>query len=126
MPNLVGLLMRHRPPKLRGRSLLDVARLADRTPQRLDEIQARWGSKPERMRTASPVLVFAVVGQARARGSITPEREATVLRRMLTYWALRSSLGVAAPIVAGQPVPYRRFHGLPARAATPDRLQLIS
>jgi hypothetical protein len=37
-------------------------------------------------------LVFAVLGQARADGQLSPEDEAVLLAKLLTHWALRSSL----------------------------------
>jgi hypothetical protein len=40
--------------------------------------------------------VFAVIGQARADDKLTPEAEARALSRLLTYWALKSSLETTA------------------------------
>jgi hypothetical protein len=51
-----------------------------------------WQRKPERMYDASPVLVFAVIGQARADGILSPEHESILLGRLLTHWALRNTL----------------------------------
>jgi hypothetical protein len=47
------------------------------------------------MRRAEPSLVFAVVGQARADGTITPDEESRLLSNMLTYWALRGTLDLS-------------------------------
>ena len=59
------------------------------------------------MYRASPVLVFAVIGQARADGNITPEDESSLLSKLLTYWALRATVntselcaGITAPAKA--------------------------
>jgi hypothetical protein len=41
-------------------------------------------------------VVFAVIGQARAQGELSPEAEGRVLAGMLRYWALRSTLDNAA------------------------------
>jgi hypothetical protein len=48
------------------------------------------------MRDASPSLVFAVIGQARADQQISPEEESRLLTNLLTYWALRGTLDMAA------------------------------
>lgn len=44
------------------------------------------------MYQSSPVLVFAVIGQARADGILSPEHESILLGRLLTHWALRNTL----------------------------------
>jgi hypothetical protein len=44
------------------------------------------------MSRAAPTLVFAVIGQARAEGLISPETESQFLSRMLNYWAVRDTL----------------------------------
>jgi hypothetical protein len=57
-----------------------------------------------------PTTVFAVLGQARAGGRLSPERESRVLRRLIASWAVESSLQTAeattrspAPMFVGQP-----------------------
>jgi hypothetical protein len=44
------------------------------------------------MYQAAPVLVFAVIGQARADGILSPEHESILLARLLAHWALRNTL----------------------------------
>ena len=39
-----------------------------------------------------PTLVFAVIGQARAAGRLTPERESALLSTLLEAWAVRTRL----------------------------------
>ena len=53
---------------------------------------ARWQASPADMYQAAPTLVFAVLGQARAEGRLTPEEEAHLFGKLLTHWALRSTL----------------------------------
>jgi hypothetical protein len=48
------------------------------------------------MYEASPALVFAVLGQARADGRLSPEDESALLAKLLTHWALASTLAGAA------------------------------
>ena len=40
------------------------------------------------MYRAAPSLVFAVLGQARADGRVSPEDESHLLAKLLTHWAL--------------------------------------
>ena len=44
-------------------------------------------------------LVFAVIGQAKADGQITPEEESGLLASLLTHWALRRTLATQANYV---------------------------
>jgi len=40
--------------------------------------------------------VFAVLGQARADGRMSPEDESDLLAKLLTFWAMRSTLDTSA------------------------------
>jgi hypothetical protein len=102
MPAFVALLINHRPRSLRGRSLMEVMDIAPRQPARLAALYERWGANPSEMYRSSPVLVFAVIGQARADGNITPEDESTLLSKLLTYWALRATVNTSE-LCAGIP-----------------------
>lgn len=92
MPALAGLLAQHRPPMLRGRSLPEAMDVAARGPARLQRLFRVWQRTPRLMYRAGPALVFAVLGQARADGRLGPEQETTLLARLLTHWALRTTL----------------------------------
>lgn len=92
MPALAGLLANHRPPALRGASLPQALQVARRQPGYLALLFRLWQRLPQRMYDAAPVLVFAVVGQARADGKLSPEDESVLLTRLLTHWALRNTL----------------------------------
>jgi hypothetical protein len=95
MPAFVSLLVNHRPRSLRGRSLMEVMDLAPRQPARLAALYREWGVDPSKMYRASPILVFAVIGQARADGGISPEDESALLSKLLTYWALRATVNMS-------------------------------
>jgi hypothetical protein len=95
MPAFVSLLINHRPRALRGRSLLEVMDVAQRQPARLGTLYRQWGANPSEMYRAPPVLVFAVIGQARADGGISPEDESALLSKLLTYWALRATVNTS-------------------------------
>jgi len=102
IPELVDLLLNFRPQALRGKSLGEVMPLAERHPSRLAEHYQAWAASPAQMQAAQPTLVFAVIGQAKADGKISPESESNVLAGLLSYWAMRSALDTSA-ICAAQP-----------------------
>ncbi|MEF8731709.1 MAG: hypothetical protein V5B40_07310 [Candidatus Accumulibacter meliphilus] len=92
MPAFVALLVQHRPRSLRGRSLADALATAERQPLQLARLYRDWCAAPAAMYRAAPSLVFAVIGQARADGRASPELESELLARLLTHWALDSTL----------------------------------
>ena len=96
IPAFVALLANHRPRSLRGRSLAEALETAERQPSRLQHLFQAWGGSPAAMRDAAPSLVFAVIGQARVDGKISPEQESRLLTSLLTYWALRGTLDMSA------------------------------
>ncbi len=107
MPEFVSLLTDHRPESLRGASLREALVDEDRRPARLAAHYRAWRASPDRVRRAPPSLVFAVMGQARMDGEISPEGESRTLAEMLTYWAMRSTLDTSA-ICGALPSPSRR------------------
>jgi hypothetical protein len=96
IPAFIELLVNHRPDTLRGRSLKEAMGIDERQPARLQNLYQTWRRNPAQMYRAPPTLVFAVIGQARADGQLTPEEESTVLGKLLTHWALRTTLNVSA------------------------------
>ena len=107
MPEFVRTVIGHRPSSLRGQALGEVVQMPGRTPGRLLAHYRRWAAHPGHLRAASPTLAFAVLGQARASGLVTPEKENRLLGNLITYWALRSTLDVNAAMaqlpVSGEP-----------------------
>ena len=112
MPALVATVLAHCPPSLRGRSMLEALRSADRTPAALRACYRRWGDVFRTIREAPPSLAFAVLGQARMDGTTTPEHESRLLGDLLTYWALRQALQTTA--FAAGPVSTSREVAAPA------------
>jgi hypothetical protein len=110
MPEFVSLLGAHRPASLGGASLKQVLASEERQPAHLANYFKAWRASPGRMRRAPLSLIFAVMGQARMDGQITPEEESRTLAYMLTYRAMRSTLDISAtsgarPVAPfGQPV----------------------
>lgn len=96
LPALAALLIGHRPPSLRGRTLGEVLSSEALHAGRLREQFLRWRARPHLVERAAPCHVFAVLGQARADNRLSPEAEARALSRLLRYWALSSSLETSA------------------------------
>ncbi|MDB4873750.1 MAG: hypothetical protein JWM41_196 [Gemmatimonadetes bacterium] len=103
IPELVQIMLAHRPTSLGGRSLRDALRAGDRQPQQLAALFRSWNREPMKMREHPPTLVFAAIGQARADGILQAEEESRLLAYLLTYWALRSTLDIAEVCATTQP-----------------------
>jgi hypothetical protein len=111
IPALVTLLVDHRPAALRGRRLGAALSSPEVRPDALLRRFRAWPGDPESLTTVPPTVVFALIGQARAAGLLSPEREAWLLRRLIAEWAVASTLATAraaarpaaVPMVLGQP-----------------------
>ena len=86
-------LLEQRPPALQGRMLGEVLAAATHGADTLRR-QALPGPA---LFALPPVRACAVLGQARADGRLAPAEEARRMDHLLTHWALRRSLGPAAP-----------------------------
>lgn len=95
MHALSTLLANHRPRSLRGASLQETLKIEEREPARLRALFKSWSASRSLMYQASPTIVFAVIGQARFEGLISPEVEGRIFADMLRYWALRDTLDTA-------------------------------
>jgi hypothetical protein len=100
MPAFVRLLLSHRPRSLRGRTFAEAFPIRSRQPARLSALYRAWQSSPALMHQAPPTLVFAVFGQARADGVMSPEDESRALGALLMEWALKSALENTASCAA--------------------------
>lgn len=96
MPGLAAMIAHHRPSTLRGASLMEALATDERQPAKLRALFEAWRASPRQMRRAPPSLVFAVIGQARADYSISPETETRIFTKMLTHWALDAALNTSA------------------------------
>jgi len=108
-PEFVSVLINHRPNALRGRSLLEAMNVEQRTPARLAALFGAWSKAPRQLYRAPPSLVFAVLGQAKADGGLSPEDESNLLAKLLTFWAMRSTLDSSAYCAA---IPRSRVRAL--------------
>jgi hypothetical protein len=113
MPAFVRLVLGHRPASLRGRALGQVLHGSDRTPDQLVRLYQAWMADRSVIPRTRPAVAFAVVGQARARGLLTPEGEDHLLGQLISYWALQSTLQLNARL-AGPP-----YQPLPAVSSRP-------
>jgi hypothetical protein len=95
MAGLAKLIADHRPKSLNGASLREALETDERQPAQLAAFFQSWRASPTRIYEATPTIVFAVIGQARAGGLISPEAEGRIFSRMLNYWALRDTLDTA-------------------------------
>jgi hypothetical protein len=108
LPELAELIGELRPSSLSGKAVGEVLASEHLRPERLRQQLEVWRARPKLVEMAGPCHVFAVIGQARADDRLTPENESRVLSRLLTYWALKSSLETTAncpPRIRGQTMP---------------------
>jgi hypothetical protein len=96
IPDFVSLLVNHRPEALRGESLGSAIASRDRSPGYLRDLYRTWQADPTLRHKVPPSLVFALIGQARADGALSPEKESHLLSAVLTYWAMRQNLDMSA------------------------------
>jgi hypothetical protein len=96
LPDFAAMLANHRPRRLGGQALREVLSVAERQPERLIALWKSWRGAPAQMREAAPTLALAALGQARADGTLEPERESRLVSELLTYWALRATTELAA------------------------------
>jgi len=112
LPDIVRVLLEHRPALLHGARLVEAMPVTERTPNRLRALRAHWGNDFRAWRSAPPTLAFAVLGQARADGVTSPDQEGRLLGNLLAYWALRTTIDTSEAC-AVRPAP-RRPHRIPA------------
>jgi hypothetical protein len=92
IPELVDVILSHRPEALKGDTLLEALDTDELQPARLRQLLQDWRAAPQHMYNARPLVTFATIGQGRADGTVTPEEESTVITKLLTFWALKSTL----------------------------------
>jgi hypothetical protein len=120
VPQLVRVLAEVRPPSLRGRTLADTLIYDELSPERLSSVFESWREQPRRLWSAPPTLVFAVFGRARITGRLSPDSEDQLLGKLITRWALASTLDIAAQCAVQAPAPVRLPSSLrPSRVARP-------
>jgi hypothetical protein len=96
----VDLLVSHRPPSLRGRTLAQAMPTAPRTPRQLQALFKPGGAGASGLASLPPCLALAAIGQARADGRLRPEHDGGITRQLLYRWALHRSLNETAACAA--------------------------
>lgn len=104
--DFVDMVLHHRPPSLGGREIGEIWPLDQRQPARLLALHRAWKGDLGLMARQPPSLVFAVLGQAKAAGVISAATESAELSRLLTAWAVRSTLDPTRYPIA-RPLPAR-------------------
>ena len=89
IPAFAALLVNHRPRSLNGKSLQEVMPAMERQPPRLRARYQAWRWSLKNFLSVSPTLAFAVLGQAKIDGKISPEMESSLITALLEHWALR-------------------------------------
>lgn len=112
IPTFLRELLEHRSPALHGHRLGAVLRKPDRQRPELLACYAQWRRTPDAVHATPPALAFAVIGQARTDGLISPEQESRLLGELLTHWAVRSSLDTSVLCAQASVHP---THPLPVR-----------
>ncbi|MBV8835691.1 MAG: hypothetical protein JO000_04075 [Alphaproteobacteria bacterium] len=92
IPVLVNVLLNHSPPALKGDTLMKALDTDELQPERLRRLLGSWRADPQGMYRTRPIVVFAAIGQGRADGRLAPEEESVVITKLLTYWAMQSTL----------------------------------
>jgi len=87
LEDFIQLVHFHRPSGLHGKTVGSIFPIQDRQPERLRTIFNEWQKYPFLIKKASPTLVFAVMGQAKFYGEISPKKESKVLTQQLRNWA---------------------------------------
>lgn len=96
IPALVRFLVRHRPASLQGHSLAEVMDTESRQPAQLSALLQEWEARPAQLYRAPPCFVLAALGQGRLDGRVSPEEESTLIAKLLTHWALKTTLDVSS------------------------------
>ena len=97
IPAFVDVLLRHRGRQTGGLTVADLFPQQACRPRRLLQLYDDWGGDVATMARQPPTLAFAAIGQAKFAGLLTPEQESDLLSRLLTIWAVRSSLAGTRP-----------------------------
>jgi hypothetical protein len=91
VPALCTLLVQHRPASLGGASIAEAIADPDRSPEALFATFQQSGGRAGRLAQEPPARAIATIAQASALGLIDARREAAVLDKMLTIWALENT-----------------------------------
>jgi hypothetical protein len=109
MPAFAEMLAGHRPSSLRGASLREALEVDTRQPARLVQLFRDAQHRPGGLKRLPPSLAFAVLGQARANGELSPEGEAAQVSKLLRQWALADTLRSAESCAAADHAVHHQY-----------------
>lgn len=86
---LIDLIVFHKPPRLNGLRLIDLFDIPQRQPDHFREVFQSFRDNSGLLNNMTPILVFAVLGQAKADQRITSKEENLLLKQQLNRWAMK-------------------------------------
>ncbi len=87
MDRFVDLVINNKPESLKGKRLIDLFQIQDRQPKTFREAYQTWKRNPYLIDRTSPIIVFAILGQAKADQAVSSSEESHLLKRQLNRWA---------------------------------------
>ncbi len=87
MDRFIDTIIQLKPPILKGKRLLELFNIEGRQPQILREKYTAWKTNPGFINQEEPIMVFAVLGQAKMDHRITAQEENHLLTQQLNRWA---------------------------------------
>ena len=103
IPAFVGALASLRPHRLGERTLAQALASDDRTPARLRLLWRDHRRRPDTLAGVPPTVALAALGQAKSDGWLGVTEEVTLLRRLLRFWALQSTVDAREICANAQP-----------------------
>lgn len=85
--DFINLVHFHKVKSLKGKTVGSIFPIQERQPEKLGQIFQHWEKHPFLMKKAPPTLVFAVLGQAKFNGEVSPIKESKMLTQQLRNWA---------------------------------------
>ena len=104
IPRFAQVLCGYRPQRLGGMTLAQVLPIADRTPAQLRMLWQKHRRQPHTLSRLSPSVACAVLGQAKFDGWLAAPDEVALLRRLLRFWALQSTIDAREVCAQAQPM----------------------
>ncbi len=105
IPEFAALLAGFRPASLGGLTLADALPRAGCIPPRLRSVWQEQRRNPGRLALLPPTQACAAIGQAKFDGWLTATEEVALLRRLLRFWALHSTVDARTVCAQARPAP---------------------
>ncbi len=105
IPEFAALLAGFRPSTLGGMALGQAFPLADCAPARLRSVWQEQRRNKGTLALLPPTQACAAIGQAKFDGWISATEEVALLRRLLRFWALHSTIDARTVCAQARPAP---------------------